>query len=132
MFHLASRLICMLRTSASEDFNFICDIVTSSGSYLKCRDLGRLTSILDMSSSSSPPSSTPSPTPKSTLRLVPGVSSVASIYQCLFNCGRSFTTLSWMQRHMRLECAEKQEPAVDHCNESLASTTDLRNRVTDK
>lgn len=109
----------------TEDFN--CDIVTSSGSHLKCRNLRRFTlhAILDASTT------LPTLPLQATLGLESSVSSAASIYQCLFDCGRSFSTLSWMQRHMRLECSKKQEPACNLCNASYANANCSKKHMTD-
>lgn len=96
--------------------NSNCNIVTSSGSYLKCGNLRRFTLNAIPSLSSLPL--------QATLGLESSVSSAASVYQCLFNCRRSFSALSWMQRHMRETRARVQsmQRIVCECDE-------IRNRL---
>lgn len=58
--------------------------------------------------------------------------SAGHIYKCLNDCGRSYTLLSSLQRHMRLECGVPKKFFCTLCLKSYTRKDSLKYHILEK
>lgn len=51
------------------------------------------------------------------------------VYKCLNGCGNSYTLLSWLQRHMLMECEKRKEFLCDLCDKNFTSKILLEQHI---